>query len=579
MALNNLDMTPAERSLWDITTPDGADRQFRRKLLSGLPEQFVPPIAAQYRALYEASGLASANNFLVETTYTLKGETLRLASSDDDLCLFAKRRAQACRSIKRRYGSDIEAYQALTGYAEGFGILAPAVNCKRSVGGAIGRLGDDVWWRRQLRKTHGRTVEGHAVTLGLVHQHAQKYASDATVQRRKEQKARNRELLESIVAVNEFDQEFTLQALSDKSVSKPANRRNELMTRIAGFEEIARALGHVGVFITISCPSRMHARYAASGAKNSRHDNTTPRQANDYLNKQWQKMRAKCARQGLYPYGFRVAEPHHDATPHWHLLLFLEPEKVDALIAICRHYALEVDGDEKGAQERRLKVERIDWTKGTAAGYIAKYISKNIDGHGLDCDLDGKDPVKAAQRIDAWASTWGIHQFQQIGGPSVTGWRMLRRMETSSVPLIEDARQAADAGNWTRYVTLMGGPQARRVDMPIKLYKVQRNKAGRYGEPIHDQVIGVEYRGEVTKVRIYQWKIRRGKPRHNIRVEGTDGAPPDSLHNVTLHYGTPEQDSVIPFSNVNVTGNFTTAPKGAVVTWSSVNNCTQRTIQ
>lgn len=78
-----------------------------------------------------------------------------------------------------------------------------------------------------------------------------------------------------------------------------------------------------------------------------------------------------------------------------------------------------------------------------------------------------------------------------------------------------------------------------------------------------------ERAGEVAKVRIYQWEIRRGKPRHNIRAEGTDGAPPDSLHsvtlrNITLHKGTPEQEQVIPFPNVNVnvnvTGNFTTDP-------------------
>lgn len=575
-ALHNLDMNPAERSLWDITTPDGADRRFRRRVLSSLPEQFVPSIASQYRELYEASGLASANGFLVDMANTFKGETIRLASSDDDLCLFAKRRAQACRSIKRRHSSDAVAYQALTSYVSMFDILAPAISCTLSVGGALARMGDEIWWRKQIRKTHGRKVEGKAISLGLVHQHAQKYASDTTVQRRKEQKIRNRELLENTIAINEFEQEFTLQQLSDKSVSKPANRRNELMMRIAGFDQIARALDHVGVFITISCPSRMHARYAASGAKNGRYDETTPRQANDYLNKQWQKARATCARQDLHPYGFRVVEPHHDATPHWHLLLFLAPEKINTLIAICRHYALEVDGAEKGAQERRIKVERVDWAKGTATAYIAKYISKNIDGHGLDCDLDGKDPVKAAQRIDAWASTWGIRQFQQIGGPPVTAWRMLRRMEASSVPLIEEARQAADTGDWACYVTLMGGPQARRKDIPIKLYKIPRNKEGRYGEPIHDKVIGVEHEGKIAKVRIYQWEIRRGKSPHNVNADAARELPTEPLCNATLRNEPPEQVHVLPFSYVNVTGNFITAPTGTVVTWSSVNNCTAR---
>ncbi|WP_408396628.1 replication endonuclease [Paraburkholderia sediminicola] len=80
-------------------------------------------------------------------------------------------------------------------------------------------------------------------------------------------------------------------------------------------------------------------------------------------------------------FGMRVAEPHHDATPHWHGLIF--SKDVDRVCAVMRAHGLRDSGNEAGAQERRVKFERIDSAKGSAVGYIAKYIAKNIDGHAV----------------------------------------------------------------------------------------------------------------------------------------------------------------------------------------------------
>jgi hypothetical protein len=360
--------------------------------------------------------------------------------------------------------------------------------------------------------------------MGLVRKGGQLYVSDETLERHRGQKARNRALLETLVAVNEAGQEYTLQELADLSVSNPKLRRHELMTRIRGTEEMATAADHRAAFWTLTTPSRFHpVRVMRSGKvlDNPRWDGSSPREAQHYLRDLWARVRAAWKRAGIEPYGVRVAEPHHDGTPHWHLLLFLPECQAAEADRIFRAHALAEAPDEPGAADHRLRTEWIDPDQGTATGYVAKYIAKAVDGHALERDLYGADASEAAARIAAWASTWGIRQFQFMGAPPVTLWREVRRLDGAPPGPLGDAYAAADAGNWRRFAEVVAAAPG------LATVKAE-GEANRYGEVAAPRPYGVVEpdTGEVFVTRKRTWAIG---PPEEARRAWTKERPADAL--------------------------------------------------
>lgn len=495
---------------------------------------------------------------------------------DDALCDHARAQARAVAQDAAYLGQPRRAMEKAITRAERHGIEPPE---GYGIAGTLGRLSCELWWRRKLRRINSRRLEQRQRILGRVHLRDGIYISQEGLQRRREQNVRNAMLLEAMTATNQEGQEYTLAELSELGLANPNNRRAELMLRIRDTENEARRLGHVGMFYTITCPSRFHPVKARPFRINTKYDGSTPREAQAHLQGQWAKARAKLKRLGRGIYGIRVVEPHHDGTPHWHLLLWMKPEDVGAVTSELREYAFEVDRHElttKEARKARFDAKAIDYSRGTAAGYVAKYISKNINGEqfsrgnivGDNLDKYGHPLEASAPRIEAWASCWGIRQFQFVGLPSVTVWRELRRIreaelldaweqernpEPEAAAILAEIRQYADAGQWDKWLRAMGGPMTPRAEQPVKPWAITRRASrlneetgeeiteqrNRYGEPLQS-ILGVIVQSDLGEpaeclTRFYRWDVapKGQKSGFDFERSGAADSPRTHVNNCT----------------------------------------------
>lgn len=408
------------------------------------------------------------------------------------------------------------------------------------------RLSDFVWVRRRLRRFKALKTADFYRAYGFVHKNAEPVIADQVLSDRKHARQRNAKTLQNTVIYNKanMDEWLTLFSVSEASVSNPELRRIEMMIRLKGFEALADKAGHQALFLTFTTPSRFHA-YHSAGSVNDKWldaDKPTVKAASDWLTAAWAEIRTDLKDAGIRVYGFRFVEPHHDGCPHWHLVLFMEPSQCEPLISICRNRLLPVndpDSKEKGAALRRFKAEYCDKNKGSAVAYCAAYIAKNLDGKSLDSHDETDKPMNdMVQRVDAWRSAHNIRQFAQIGGPSVTAWRELRRcrnefneesdmfsdLTQAEFLALETVRRAADAGDFEEFVIAMGGVTVKRADQTIRVQygtpeawqKVTENAVDqlfgnieklrtRYGDIAKESITGFIFKQVYISTRTKEW--------------------------------------------------------------------------
>ncbi|MGI2146272.1 replication endonuclease [Shewanella frigidimarina] len=355
-----------------------------------------------------------------------------------------------------------EAYDAAAAICQTWGIIPPywgavkrdhidaAAEC------AILRMTCAKWWGKKLLKLRDQCCEHLCIAVGLVTKQTP-FISDECFSEWRTQQRTAQQWLESTMIENEDGVILPLIEAAMSGNANPANRVTELIVRNRGLEEIADAAGMIALAVTLTCPSKFHSNSHKWDIENAK-------KAQDYLVKTFAKMRSALGYRNIPFLGFRVAEPHKDSTPHWHMAWVIRPEHEAAVKDIITKYAYQVDGDEPGAAEHRLKIEPIRKDangKGGIAGYFIKYLLKGIPGdhmHGQgELELESGQTIEAASaRVAAWASRYGIRQYQFYGTESVQIWRELRRLKAGpQSPEIEAVRAAACSSDWKGYEDAM----------------------------------------------------------------------------------------------------------------------------
>ena len=482
-----------------------------------LPAFIAHRIIDEWEKLVDTKGRFDSNRYLWTVKEDLLPELfpetgLSFHASDDEIADAAERAVRHLRARLLPQMSEPELRALLDKIAHRYGVEVPGC---ATLAGQRARMLDATWWRRALRKRF-QTVEHAAIKAGCVHKRAAPYVSDEAMRRHQRHAQRIAKLLESLEAVNETTGEILpLDEAAATSFANPEIRRVAMLACVKGLEARATELGLVGVFLTITCPSRMHARLSMSGEQNPHYDGTSPRAAQNYLaRKVWNAATRKLKHQGIAPdsgyFGLRVVEPHHDATPHWHLLAFVEPRHLEAFLTTLRDYALKDSGNEPGAQERRFNFKRIDPKKGSAVGYVAKYVSKSIDGHGVGEDLETGDPASAtAARIVVCARIWHWRQFQFFGVGALTPFRELFRLDRVPEPLealLSKLWQAAKDGDFAAFLRARDARQSRLTTLR------ESRPSRRYPGELAHRLRGIVLHGDAGPVPIVtrpdDWSIR-----------------------------------------------------------------------
>jgi len=213
---------------------------------------------------------------------------------------------------------------------------------------------------------------------------------------------------------------------------------------------------------------------------------------------------------------------------------------------VLRRFAILEDRAELGNNTgARLKSKLIDLRKGTPASYIAKHVSKNIDGRGLG-DTVSKETRKSlrysVEFVAAWASLHRVQQFRFFGVPGRQAYRELRLFTSQAsratktskpdAPVLMDPKLdavfAADVGCFAAYIMKQGGVLVPRKNYLIHTAYEPTVEPGTYGDHgIRIYGIWSPITGKENKIctHVHTWRMVKKAPANPGAESAAQGDP------------------------------------------------------
>ena len=257
-------------------------------------------------------------------------------------------------------------------------------------------------------------------------------SSDVMISKQKEKLANLDRYLKSRLYEKENGKFISLGTVADAAHKK----FSELYAQIKYIESKAESQGKAWLFITLTCPPRMHPN--PMYGKNS-YDGTSPKDAVKFLNKRYDDAKKHLNRDGISlskgdAYGFRVIEPHASASPHLHIMLFVNKKDIKP---ICRRFLSAFDyvgkfndnelnkfyfdlmkkyeGDYYKAVNIKTDNEkpRKEGESASASSYVTKYLFKYAAIETSFKDMTAKD--RKSLKVDAWMACVGARSFSILG--------------------------------------------------------------------------------------------------------------------------------------------------------------------